>query len=383
MGEGDTGMRKVCAFFIGLILLAEVAGVAALSQTVNEVWAPGGMDKAEMLIRDGDSYRMVIERLAEASNLDSPEVVATYGIASGLDRKVKKGRYRIDDNWSPAQALEQTALGPNDPLRVKILPGLTLRDCARTMHQAGWIESATSWINLASPSTSISPLGTMNYEGLLAPETYFFDSPEDPAVVLDRLHTHWRSFISRVAGTDDLKARLRNGLTLYDTIIVASIVEKEAAKPPEMATAASVFHNRLRKKWPLGSAATLRYLMGPWKGRDDQLPVNSKSPFNTSKRPGLPPTPICIPSEAALLAAISPPETSFLFFNGNGDGSLVFNKSHAGHKSSVANYRKKIAEREKQQKIGPGAVFPATATMPIKAPASPTAQGTAPVTSTQ
>lgn len=357
-------MGKVCTFLLGIILTIEVAGVGALSQTVNGLWAPGGMGKAEVLIRDGDSYRTVVQQLVEVSNLNSPEVIGTYGLAAGLDRRVKKGRYRIEEDWSPAQALEQTALGPNDPLRVKILPGLTLRDCARTMDQAGWIESASSWISLASPSNTIPTLGTPNYEGLLAPETYFFDSPEDPAVVLDRLHTHWKGFISRVAGTDDLKARLRNGLTLYDTIILASIVEKEAAKPPEMATAASVFHNRLRKKWPLGSAATLRYLMGPWKGRDDQLPVNTKSPFNTSKRPGLPPTPICIPSEAALIAAISPPETSFLFFNGDGEGRLVFNKSHDGHKSSVAKYRKKVAAKERQQALAGTEVMASTQVTP-------------------
>jgi UPF0755 protein len=115
-----------------------------------------------------------------------------------------------------------------------------------------------------------------------------------------------------------------------------------------MATAASVFHNRLRKNWPLGSAATLRYALRDWEGRDDQLPVSLKSPYNTSKRPGLPPTPICIPSEAALLASISPPETRYLFFSGDGDGSLVFNKTHDGHKTSVSRYRKKIDKREQE-----------------------------------
>ncbi len=327
--------------------MLEVIGVAALSQTVSSIWVPGEREKTELIIKEGDPFSRVVQQVAEVTNLNTPKALSTYGLAAGLDRKIKNGRYRIDKRWSPAQALEQTVLGPNDPLRIKVLPGLTLRDCARAIQQSGWIESASSWINLASPSTGIvAAHGKPNYEGLLAPETYFFDSPEDPAKVLERLHSHWKGFITRVAGTDDLSARLRNGLSLYDSIILASIIEKEAAKPVEMATAASVFHNRLRKNWPLGSAATLRYLMGPWKGRDDQLPVGAKSPFNTNRRPGLPPTPICIPSEAALMAVISPPETTYLFFSGNGDGGLVFNKTHNGHKASVSKYRKKLEAKE-------------------------------------
>jgi UPF0755 protein len=364
-GNGGIRVRGFITFLLSAVLVLEIVAVGALSQTVNSIWVPGDRVKTELFVHEGDSYHRVVQEVAEATSLESPRVLSAYGLANGLDRRIKKGRYRIENGWTPAQALEQTVLGPNDPLRVKILPGLTLRDCARTIQQSGWIESASSWISLASPSGKIAPLGKPNYEGLLAPETYFFDSPENPAKVLEKLHSHWKEFIHRVTGTDDLTARLRNGLTLYDTVILASIIEKEAADPIQMATAASVFHNRLRKNWPLGSAATLRYLMGPWKGRDDQLPVNTKSPFNTSRRPGLPPTPICIPSEAALMASISPPETKFLFFSGDGDGGLVFNKTHDGHKSSVSKYRKKIEQRERQAAIAASVTDSATGSDPL------------------
>jgi len=351
---------RVISFLFSFILALEIIGIAALSQTVSSIWVPRDQEKRELLIQEGDSFRKVVQEVAAATQAESPRVLSAYGLTAGLDRKIKAGRYRIEKGWSPVQALEQTVLGPNDPLRVKILPGLNLKDCARAIQQAGWIESASSWISLASPSRMVASHGKLNYEGLLAPETYFFDSPEDPAKVLEKLHSHWKGFITRVTGTDDLACRLRNGLTLYDTIILASIIEKEAANPVEMATASSVFHNRLRKNWPLGSAATLRYLMGPWKGRDDQLPVNSRSPFNTNRRPGLPPTPICIPSEAALIAAISPPETTYLFFSGDGDGSLVFNKTHSGHKTSVSKYRKKIEAREQQAALAASTISPTT-----------------------
>ncbi len=358
-GNGGIEVQEAITFLLSTMLVLEVIGAAALSQTVSSIWTPGEHEKTELLIREGDSYRHVVQEVAEASSQTPPRILSAYGVTAGLDRKIKTGRYRIENGWSPAQALEQTVLGPNDPLRVKILPGLTLRDCAKAIQQAGWIESASSWISLASPSGMTAPHGKPNYEGLLAPETYFFDSPEDPAKVLKKLHSHWKDFILRITGTDDMSSRLRNGLTLYDTIILASIIEKEAANPVEMATAASVFHNRLRKNWPLGSAATLRYIMGPWKGRDDQLPVNSKSPFNTNRRPGLPPTPICIPGEAALMAAISPPDTTYLFFSGDGDGGLVFNKTHDGHKTSVSKYRKKMEARARQEAL---AAFPTAST---------------------
>ncbi|MBV6481680.1 MAG: hypothetical protein DIKNOCCD_01406 [bacterium] len=342
-------MRRLYRLVAGIILVFEITILCGFSQKVSQVWVPSKIDSRELIIQSGEPFRQVTREIAQLTGFEQARALNQYGVLAGLDRRMKKGRYRVPGEWSPAMALEQTAVGPNDPRRVKINPGFTLRDCARSLQESGWVESATAWIRLVSPDTHLNVRRDGNLEGLIAPESYFFDEAAKPEEVLDSLHNHWCEFMVRVAGTSNLYERLRNGLTLYDSIILASIIEKEAAKPPEMATAASVFHNRLRKNWPLGSAATLRYALQEWKGRDDQLPVKLKSPFNTSRKPGLPPHPICIPSEAALTAVISPPHTDFLFFSGNGEGGLTFNKNMDGHRRSVKSYYKKLDDLEKQQ----------------------------------
>lgn len=357
-------MRKLYRLIAGLILVFEISVLYGISQKISQIWEPSEARGHELIIQSGAPFRQVTRQIAEMTGFDETNALNQYGVMASLDRRMKKGRYRVQSDWSPAMALEQTAIGPNDPRRVKINPGFTLRDCGRALQTSGWVASATTWISLVSPDTRLNIRRDGNLEGLLAPETYFFDDTDREEVVIENLYNHWREFIVRVAGTSDLNERLRNGLTLYDSIILASIIEKEAAKPPEMATAASVFHNRLAKNWPLGSAATLRYALRNWQGRDDQLPAKLKSPFNTNRKPGLPPHPICIPSEAALVAVISPPKTNFMFFSGNGEGGLTFNKTMDGHRTSVKSYYKKMDELEKQQaREASSLVTPSTGTL--------------------
>lgn len=329
---------------IGLVLLAEVLAMLFAARWAEAVWAPSREGVGSLALPEGVKYRDAVAKITQRDPR-SQSPLAWYGRLAGLDRRIRPGKHSLDPKWAPAQALESLAMGAKGPRRVTLFPGYGLRDCARSLEMAGWIEAATPFLRAASRETVVNGVGIPNLEGLIAADTFLFDETEPHQKVLQALHEGWRRLVLTVAGTEDLRARLRNGLTLYDTIILASILQKEAGSVIELGTASSVFHNRLRKNWPLGSAATLRYALPGFVGEDSELPIGLKSPFNTSRKPGLPPHPICIPSAQALAAAISPPKTDYLFFVSDGEGGLSFSKSLKEHHDLVKVYRQKIKSR--------------------------------------
>jgi len=132
---------------------------------------------------------------------------------------------------------------------------------------------------------------------------------------------------------------------LHGAVTLASIVEKETAVAEERATVASVYRNRLDKRIALAADPTVVYaalLDGRYRGTIYQSDLQSDSPYNTYKHPGLPPGPIANPGRAALLAALKPADTNYLYFVAMGDGSgrHRFSASYEDHQRNVAAYRR-------------------------------------------
>ena len=125
----------------------------------------------------------------------------------------------------------------------------------------------------------------------------------------------------------------------YEALILASIVEKETGRPEDRALVASVFANRLRIGMRLQTDPTVIYGLGPeFDGRLRRAHLDADHPWNTYTRAGLPPTPIAMPGEAALRAALKPEKSDFLYFVARGDGSSEFSRDLAAHNRAVDKY---------------------------------------------
>ncbi|HOU32278.1 MAG TPA: endolytic transglycosylase MltG, partial [Synergistaceae bacterium] len=122
---------------------------------------------------------------------------------------------------------------------------------------------------------------------------------------------------------------------------LAALLQKEAVKEDDRATLAGVYVNRLAREIPLQSAAALRFGLAR-EGLDTETLTRGElridSPYNTYQRPGLPPSPICIPSESSWRSALRPENHDFLFVGTQRDGHLVFSRTYKDHIAALGSH---------------------------------------------
>jgi len=133
-----------------------------------------------------------------------------------------------------------------------------------------------------------------------------------------------------------------------EVLTIASLIEKETARPDERAIVSAVYHNRLRIGMPLQCDPTVIYalmLARRWNGNLRKVDLEMKSPYNTYAVRGLPPGPIASPGRASIEAAVRPADVSYLYFVSRNDGSHVFANTLTEHNRNVATFQKRQGQR--------------------------------------
>jgi UPF0755 protein len=230
--------------------------------------------------------------------------------------------------------------GPQVSLdRITIPEGFTLRQIAERVGRLPG-RSAQRFLAVAGSGqvrSSLEPAGSNNLEGLLQADTYYVQPDEDEASILRRMVDAFESTII-ATGLDQAAANL--GITPYQVVIVASMIEREAKLEVDRGPIASVIYNRLRLKMPLGIDATLSYGLNTQTLTKTELAT--PSPYNTRIVPGLPPTPISSPGRPSLQAAEAPPATDYLYYVlTDASGKHSFTNSYSAFLQLEAEARKK------------------------------------------
>ncbi|HZY62995.1 MAG TPA: endolytic transglycosylase MltG, partial [Edaphobacter sp.] len=169
-------------------------------------------------------------------------------------------------------------------------------------------------------------------EGYLFPDTYYFPRHTSPVRMLAAMVRRFRQVSEQLQLTGDIQR----------TVIMASLVEKEVNQDNERPLVAGVFNNRLRQGMPLATDPTVIYaalLENRWRGTIYASDLQSTSPYNTYKHPGLPPGPICNPGIASLRAAMNPAPTDYLYFVSDAAGHSRFSTDLKQHSQQVQAYR--------------------------------------------
>ena len=159
--------------------------------------------------------------------------------------------------------------------------------------------------------SQLQPPGSANLEGLLYPDTYFVTDGDDEVDILGRMVARFDQVAGELGYSGAPEAV---GRSPYETVIVASMVEREAKVAEDRPKVARVIYNRLQRDMLLQVDATLIYGLGGDKERLLNRDLESDSPYNTYRLKGLPPTPIASPGRAALQAALAPEPGAWLFY---------------------------------------------------------------------
>jgi UPF0755 protein len=238
---------------------------------------------------------------------------------------------RLNSSFTEAiDALEEGALPPNSIL-ITVPEGLTLtQTLARLADPEDGVSGFTAeglQAALADPASrsSVLPAEQRSLEGTLFPESYAVEEGDTEAVVIQRMVAQLDSTLAEL----DMQGRAQAlGLSPYQVLTVASLVEEEAGTDEDRPRVARVIYNRLAEEMPLQVDATSCYIKNEPGGCTlSQADLESESPYNTRNRPGLPPTPIASPGRASIEAALNPADGDWLYYvldAGAGDGSHVF-----------------------------------------------------------
>ncbi len=270
----------------------------------------------------GEPAARIAARLQAAGIITDAQAFLDYLIYTGLDTSLQAGSYLFEPYASILDIAHAMQDATPHQVAFVVLPGWRAEEIAASLPTSGL--AATPQAFLAAVRTPLDhPFlqGASSNEGFLLPDTYLLPRTTDAQALVRALVHNFALHLS----TDLQKSFARQGLTVYQAVILASIVEREAVAKDEMPLIASVFLNRLAAGWRLDSDPTVQYALGAennwWPSPLSALDVRINSPYNTYLHPGLPPAPIANPSLAALRAVAEPAVTPYYFFRARCDGS--------------------------------------------------------------
>lgn len=357
--------RKSCSFYAFLILVLVVGGVCLLSggyyilttQTRQLYGSPspqlGTIDRLRLSIslylsqKDlfrqnypsnlpesfsidlGETPQSIANRLMQAGLIEDADAFLNYLRYSGLDRTLQAGNYAFEPGLNSLQLAQTLQDATPQEVTLPVLAGWRIEEIAATLPTTGLNITPEEFI----AETKIHPSGYWfleevpkgkSLEGFLAPGSYRVSRESSAKDLITLLLDTFNVQIS-----DQLKAGFENqGLSIFAAVKLASIVEREAMVDEEMPIIASVFLNRLAAGMSLDADSTVQYAMGFnkkqntwWTNPLSLANLKIKSPYNTYRNPGLPPTPISNPSLNALNAVAFPAQSPYYYFRALCDGS--------------------------------------------------------------
>lgn len=316
--------------FAGIALLAGgLAAVAAIAvwAFIRELDRPGPLARETVvLLEPGSGARAIAARLEKAGVVRNAVLFRLGARYLGRARALRPGEYAFAPAISLRGVIAKLADGDVVVRRITIPEGRTSYQIVQALRAAD---------ALSGEIAEIPP------EGSLFPTTYFYTYGASRAALLERMRRKMKAVL------DELYPARAEGLALknrQEAVIMASLIQMEAGNEAEMPVIASVFYNRLKRGMRLQSDPTVIYGLTGGRGalgrallsRDLRKPM----PHNTYVIAGLPPTPITNPGRAALLAALHPARTAYLYFVADGNGGHVFARNLKEHNRNVRKWRR-------------------------------------------
>lgn len=330
-------VRSFVAILAALLLLAAV-GAGGLWAARRSYDAPGPLGQDATLVIARGTGEQIGRQLAEAGVVRSALSLRLAALATRGQGPLRAGELAFPAHASLRQVLAVLRAGKVVQHFVTVPEGLSALQVAQLLDHV---------TELAGPRV-------VPEEGMFLPETYAFERGTDRAALIERGRRAMEQALARAWGARSPDLPLA---TPREALILASIVERETARPEERARIAAVFLNRLRRGLRLQSDATVVYGASGGLGLLDhgltRAELDRDDPYNTYRIPGLPPGPIAMPGLASLTAATHPAAGDELFFVAEGGGGHAFARTEPEHQRNVARWRE--IERQRAHPAPPSA----------------------------
>ncbi len=298
----------VVAVFV-VLGLAAFSGVRWLNEQVSPSVKPG--KAVSFVVKKGESTQAITDALGKLGVVPHPLVFRLYLKLHG-SHAFDPGIYQVYQNESFPKIIDALSVGPTE-YRLTIPEGYTIAQIANKVgaipghSSAGFVQALESG-QVTSPYL---PPGSSTFEGLLFPDTYFVTSIESDAQIAQMMVDRFNE-IAKSTGLDQAQSQV--GMSPYQVLTVASMVEREASHPQDRGKVAQVIYNRLAKGMKLQFDSTVEYALGNQVSVLTDSDLQTNSPYNTYLHYGLPPSPISNPGVAAIQAALHPTPGPWLYF---------------------------------------------------------------------
>lgn len=320
-----TAHARLGVFLALLICLSTSAGIIAWKIGERAFHAPRNFPGGVVVITSGSSLETISRQLYQGGFIDAPLLFRIFVVIHGMQQKLQAGEFSIPTNASMAQVAEILSFGRSIQHRITLPEGITSAEVVNLLERTSGLEGE---------------IGSIPDEGTLLPETYYFERGSKRTELVERMTREARKVLTRLWDERSPDLPLR---TPEEALILASIVEKETSLERERPLIAAVFLNRLAKGMRLQADPSVIYgltlgvaPLGRPLLRSD---LKHDTPYNTYRRDGLPPTPICNPGKASIKSVLNPLKSQLLYFVADGSGGHRFAATFSQHRSNVAAWR--------------------------------------------
>jgi len=321
---------KIAIIFIVLVLML----LAGFLYALDKIKTPFKISSEEktFIVAQGDGVFDIGPKLQKENLISHSRWFVLYVLLKGWGARLQAGQYELSASQNipliAAKIANGQTIKEQTDIEITIPEGFSVKQIDQRLATAGLIKPA-ELINF-----DIAKLDILGLEGYLFPDTYKFSKNTTVEQIVQKMLANFDKKLD-----EDLKAQItKQGRTIYDIIIMASLLEKEVRTEQERRIAAGIFWQRIKDSYPLQSCATIAYILNIDKWRYSVQDTKIKSRYNTYQNLGLPPTPICNPGLVSIKAAIYPQQTNYYFFLSKPDGQTVFSKTLDEHNQNIVKY---------------------------------------------
>lgn len=322
-------MKKAVAAAVAVILICIIGAVAALTV----LGAPADKNSTEaaiVTIESGSGTYDIAYALEDQGIIDNTRAFRIISKVRGYDGKYMAGAYELSPSMKMTEIMEIIASGKTASESFTVIEGQTVEKIAHNLDAAGIV----SYDDFMDEEEN----GVFDYEfldgcensmyrleGYLYPDTYSFDKVTDAHTVIDIMLKRFDEMIYSTFNGNDA------GYSFRDTVIIASIIERESGRSEDMADISSVIYNRLDAGMALQMDSIVSYILQEDKVDLTYSDIDVDSDYNPYKNTGLPPGPICSTGAEAFSAALNPNKTDYLYFvlSEKLDGSTNFSSDYS------------------------------------------------------